>query len=349
MAKASVYVALLFLFLALGIALFTPNSRQILFPAPGLEIQDIQDSKMGGNSWCHLQPGVAGVRFSYGLRPGEPYPFAGLKILLQADLSEMEALEIGMKADSGAALRLALKSPAPELHRPDDPSAMFYHEVEFEPFGADTLKTIAVEEFRYPRWWRIREKWPKEQELERLSDVREIEIMNGFEQLQRDSVNAEIRSLVAVKRPWWAYKLAGGLVGIAMGIFLVGQWRSRRPKGESRRPLEGYKPTEISSVNLSDKLLQHLKEHYGNPEYSLETLAKGVGVPVRAASEALKMATGLHFKGALNEIRLTEALRLLQTGKSNISEIAFAVGFNNHAHFTRAFKAKFGKSPSEMR
>jgi len=33
----------------------------------------------------------------------------------------------------------------------------------------------------------------------------------------------------------------------------------------------------------------------------------------------------------------------------SISEIAFAWGFNDAAHFSRAFRARFGRSPRELR
>lgn len=51
----------------------------------------------------------------------------------------------------------------------------------------------------------------------------------------------------------------------------------------------------------------------------------------------------------LTERRLKRAKTMLQTGNKTISEIAFDSGFTNLSHFSRAYKAKFGCSPSENR
>ena len=44
---------------------------------------------------------------------------------------------------------------------------------------------------------------------------------------------------------------------------------------------------------------------------------------------------------------MEQAARLLREGKVNISQIADRVGYADQAHFSTAFKAHFGLSPSE--
>jgi AraC-like DNA-binding protein len=46
-------------------------------------------------------------------------------------------------------------------------------------------------------------------------------------------------------------------------------------------------------------------------------------------------------------IRLKVAARLLKQGKYNISEIAYAVGFNNPKYFSTCFSEMFSVSPKE--
>lgn len=335
----------------LAVQFGAPLSRDVLFPAPGVQVLAITDANNGGDSWTKITPMVSGVRVSYKLGRKAKYPYAGLKLQVQADLQGAEVLEVGMKANPGVALRLALKSPAPELGRSNDPSAMFYHEVEYEPSGKDTLRQIPIREFRFPRWWRIREKWPSDQEIARLKDVREIEIMNGFEEATLDTVQAEIRSVTALVRPIWVSWVALSLMVAACVLFVFTFWTWRKERdGNKIESLKGSKPVELPlGQDLKSMVLANLKENYANPEYSLELLARGVGASERQASESLKAATGMHFKAVLNELRLSEAQRLLLMQTHSVSEIAYAVGFNNHAHFTRAFKAKYGKSPTEMR
>jgi AraC-like DNA-binding protein len=47
-------------------------------------------------------------------------------------------------------------------------------------------------------------------------------------------------------------------------------------------------------------------------------------------------------------MRLQKAKELLLSGKYNVKETAHAVGFNNAANFSTAFKKQFHTLPSEL-
>lgn len=51
----------------------------------------------------------------------------------------------------------------------------------------------------------------------------------------------------------------------------------------------------------------------------------------------------------LLEKRLDHALHLLTNAGNTVSEAAFAAGFENPSHFSRAFRQRFGKSPANLR
>jgi AraC-like DNA-binding protein len=57
----------------------------------------------------------------------------------------------------------------------------------------------------------------------------------------------------------------------------------------------------------------------------------------------------VQFKQYLNIVRITEARRLLMDTDRQISEIAFAVGYNYPTTFNRIFKEVTGISPSDFR
>ncbi len=50
----------------------------------------------------------------------------------------------------------------------------------------------------------------------------------------------------------------------------------------------------------------------------------------------------------LRSHRMQVAKQLLQQGKHNITEVAFAVGFNSLSYFTRTFTTEFGHSPRQI-
>ena len=53
--------------------------------------------------------------------------------------------------------------------------------------------------------------------------------------------------------------------------------------------------------------------------------------------------------GYLKKKKLEKAAVLLEGSAKNISKIGYDSGFNDLAHFSRSFKAKYGMSPTEFR
>lgn len=82
---------------------------------------------------------------------------------------------------------------------------------------------------------------------------------------------------------------------------------------------------------------------------NLEDIAASAGI---SKTEALRcfhnglQTTPIHF---LNEYRLNQAAKLLQTTTDSITHIAFAVGYDNSGYFCKAFRKHYGMSPKEYR
>jgi AraC-like DNA-binding protein len=91
-----------------------------------------------------------------------------------------------------------------------------------------------------------------------------------------------------------------------------------------------------------------IEEQYLNPP-SLRDLALMVGTNDCKLKNGFKTLFGTTVFGHLFDYRMKLARQyLLDTGKS-IQEIAEAVGYEYHSHFTTAFKRKFHVSPQEYR
>lgn len=67
-------------------------------------------------------------------------------------------------------------------------------------------------------------------------------------------------------------------------------------------------------------------------------------------SKHIAKETGQSTSQFLKSYRLSIAHRLLtsETNTRNVTEIAFAVGFNDPKYFTRCFAAEYGVSPSSL-
>jgi AraC-like DNA-binding protein len=82
---------------------------------------------------------------------------------------------------------------------------------------------------------------------------------------------------------------------------------------------------------------------------SVSALADHVGMSKSSFHAHFKAVTGLTPGQYQKDIRLLEARRLVLEGRDTISTVAFDVGYESPAHFSRDYARKFGVSPREDR
>ncbi|RAK63157.1 helix-turn-helix transcriptional regulator [Hymenobacter edaphi] len=108
--------------------------------------------------------------------------------------------------------------------------------------------------------------------------------------------------------------------------------------------------TRLSSKerDLFHGIRQYLDEHYANPP-SLLTLARLFGTNDFKLKRGFRQLFNTTVFGYVAERRLAVAQQLLTLTDQPVQDIAEAVGFSNPAHFTTAFRKKFGVAPSQVR
>ena len=82
--------------------------------------------------------------------------------------------------------------------------------------------------------------------------------------------------------------------------------------------------------------------------WTLDEAARRLGRSRRTLQRALA-AEGVTFSRALEDARITEAERMLADPERSITEVGYACGFADAAHFSRRFKARRGVSPTRWR
>ena len=91
-----------------------------------------------------------------------------------------------------------------------------------------------------------------------------------------------------------------------------------------------------------------LRSRLTDPSFTPSRWAGEISLSERQLQRKLKSLTGLSPRLYLVEMRLNEARTLLEDRQfSTVAEVAYAVGFNHAVSFTRNFKKRFGKLPSE--
>lgn len=103
----------------------------------------------------------------------------------------------------------------------------------------------------------------------------------------------------------------------------------------------------IHQQSVSEDARAHLNVSYAARE-ELSALAQSVGTSVFHLCRLFKRATGQTIHGYRSQLRLRKSLELLGD-TDDILSIALALGYSGHSHFTSAFHATFGATPSEYR
>lgn len=93
----------------------------------------------------------------------------------------------------------------------------------------------------------------------------------------------------------------------------------------------------------------YIEEHYMDPEISVEMLCAHLHVSPAYFSTVFKRETEMSFVSYLTEVRLQQALNLLNTTDDKTYVIAGKVGYTEPNYFSYVFKKRFGVSPSKYR
>lgn len=96
---------------------------------------------------------------------------------------------------------------------------------------------------------------------------------------------------------------------------------------------------------------QCVQEQLGDPTLSCERVAAQVGISPRHLTRLFALEGILPSRFILDK-RLFQAHELLASRRGtglDIGEVAYRHGFSSQAHFARAFKARYGQTPSEIR
>lgn len=82
---------------------------------------------------------------------------------------------------------------------------------------------------------------------------------------------------------------------------------------------------------------------------SVRELAREVNLSSDHLQRLFKQEIGVPISDYQAEQRLQKAAQLLTSSDMSIKEIAFAVGYEHHSSFTRAFENRFSRSPKVYR
>jgi AraC-like DNA-binding protein len=115
--------------------------------------------------------------------------------------------------------------------------------------------------------------------------------------------------------------------------------------------LAGQATAQTQREALRERIKQHVTAHLGEPGLSVESIAQALNCSRRhlynAFAEEPDGVAGYILRRRLEACRRSFDDHALD--RRSITEIAFAFGFSNMAHFSRVFRAHLGVAPSDYR
>ncbi len=117
----------------------------------------------------------------------------------------------------------------------------------------------------------------------------------------------------------------------------------------------GYSQTQEQQAlqEIADDFMQRtfaaIAKNHGDSQFGVDELAYELSMSRRHLLRKVKQQTGQSPVKVIAGYRLEQAAKKLVESPMSISQVAYAVGFESPAHFSRTFKSQFGVAPSQYR
>jgi transcriptional regulator GlxA family with amidase domain len=118
--------------------------------------------------------------------------------------------------------------------------------------------------------------------------------------------------------------------------------------GEGQLPYETLVRNNPHADSVVHDCEKWLAEHY-KEQGTVQRVVEQSNVPERTLKRRFKIATGSSLMEYLQNLRIEEAKRLLETEELPVDDISFEVGYEDPSFFRRLFKRLTGLTPSQYR
>lgn len=119
-----------------------------------------------------------------------------------------------------------------------------------------------------------------------------------------------------------------------------------RLQSPAARPSRRQAPPPEQSRYISEALA-YIRRHYAEPDISVGSIAKSLGLSEGYLSHTFKKETGCTVLNHLTRFRIHKAAELLGDCRVKVYEVAQQVGYRDVAYFSATFKKLMGMSPSD--
>lgn len=118
------------------------------------------------------------------------------------------------------------------------------------------------------------------------------------------------------------------------------QWYDEKNNVKTIRQQEIY--------DIKSRICKYIEENYTDQQLSLSSVADSFGISEVYLSRLFKQSFEQNFSKYVENLRMEEAKKLIESGNYTITAIAQMVGYNSSQTFRRAYKRVYGCTPKEQ-
>jgi AraC-like DNA-binding protein len=330
------------------------------------------DASAGGASSVRVLDDGRRLRIALNVASGTAYPYAEANLFflgpggepVHADLTRYAS--VSFVATCAPKNTLSLVAPTFEegLSRRGDPASYRAPSSFFSCSEQGSRIELDLTRMETPQWWFAQAGLPLSRQSYRLDQVPKLAVGSTFQTPRDVPLLVDVSSLTLHGRDLRWIVVPASLLLLAWAGF--GLWLFRAHARALRRELQDKLQKDLPIVayqQLSLELplaprrdrdkaavLQTMASRYFEADLDLEAVVQAAGVNRNKVNEILRAELGFTFTGYLNKLRLAEAARLLaEKGTATVSEVAYAVGYNNASYFNKLFKEEYGCTPKAFR
>jgi len=110
-----------------------------------------------------------------------------------------------------------------------------------------------------------------------------------------------------------------------------------------------HKKLVSNDEKLLKSIIDIIEQHLDSTALNVEFLAREAGLSRTQLYRKIVGLTNQKPTEFIRTIRLKHAYQMLQADHGNVSEVAYAVGFNNLSYFSECFKKQYNMTPNESK
>ena len=333
-----------------------------------IKVLPAYDHHLGGTSEIAIKETGPIFHFSFKIMPGIDHPYAAGEFWFMddkgkptlIDLSKYASMSFFIRCAPANILTLTIPTFDPQISKRDDVLSYrtLWTYVSCTPEGSRV--TVDLTRLETPQWWYEMFKVELLRHRYKLDQVPKIAFGNTDDSLRKVESQVKLAE-IELRGTDYNYLIAlAAISGLVWSVFGLWFFRAHerasidhmRAQLHKDLPFVAYRQLSIEPHRDKEKaaILHYFASRYADSDIGLESAAATIGTNRTKINEVLKAEFGLTFPGYLNQLRLTEAARLLsESGSATVAEIAYSVGYSNVSYFNKLFKEQYGCTPKAFR